>query len=122
MAGPFSAVGPMVLMPLEDDAEVDRVHMHVRLYVGDTVINLANLHLPSDGHRGREGARKQRLLEIDYALGQPSDRPDVELGDFNDQPHGPCLDVLRSRDYVDTAVLCAAGNSGSSIRRVSCLK
>ena len=106
---------PMVLEPLNAEAQVDRMHMYVKLYVDDILINLANLHLPSNRHRGRDGGGRQRLLEINYALNRADHRPDIVLGDLNEQPDGPCSDVLRSHSYVDTAVLCGAHNTGSGI-------
>ncbi|MGI6083673.1 MAG: endonuclease/exonuclease/phosphatase family protein [Limnochordia bacterium] len=106
---------PMALMPLGAEAELDRVHMYVRLYIDDHVISLANLHLPSNRHRGRDGGPRQRLWEINYALTRAGNRPDIVLGDFNEEPHGSCSSVLRSDDYVDTAVLCGAHSTGSGI-------
>ena len=80
----------------------------IEVSAGADVLLVANLHLPSSRHLGPEAAAERRLEETAQALGAGV-RPDVVLGDFNEQPGSPLGQLLGARGYRDAA--CISGRT-----------
>ncbi len=68
-------------------------------------VRIGNVHLPSSRHLGQEGAKAQRLAELEELIGSVEGDLDVIAGDFNEWPDGPVCKCLERHGYVDAAVL-----------------
>ena len=67
-------------------------------------VRVANVHLPSSRHLGEGRAADRRLEEVRQVVDRDR-RPDVVVGDFNEQPGGPLGKLLTDRGYRDAAAL-----------------
>jgi endonuclease/exonuclease/phosphatase family metal-dependent hydrolase len=74
---------------------------------------VANVHLPSNRQLGDEAAARKRIAELVEILDCGS-RPEVMLGDLNEQPGGPLGAFLRESGYRDVAVLTASEGIGTT--------
>jgi endonuclease/exonuclease/phosphatase (EEP) superfamily protein YafD len=74
---------------------------------------VANCHLPSSRHIPEEEAAKCRITEVGTVLSGPR-RPDVILGDFNEQPGGGLGRFLSAQGYLDAAVLTGRQGLGTT--------
>lgn len=112
---------PVEFIPLPSESPVERVIQRVRLHPeGRSPLTLSNVHLPSGRQGGPEAGRAQRLAEIPLAMGKSTNSDhftDVIVGDFNENPNGPCADFLKKQGYDDTAQLCGAEMTSSSSLR-----
>lgn len=72
---------------------------------GDSRLRVGNIHLPSSRQLGPQDAQQQRIAELGDAISIREIRPDVILGDFNEQPGGRIDEFLKSYAYIDAAVL-----------------
>ena len=82
-----------------------RMWQIVEMNSGDCCLRISNVHLPSGRQLGHEGAQAQRIAELHDSITGCEPRPDVIVGDFNEQPAGPLEECLGSHAYVDAAVL-----------------
>jgi endonuclease/exonuclease/phosphatase family metal-dependent hydrolase len=89
---------------------LDRAILRVRVTLpgtGQAPILISNVHLPSNRQRGREGGAAQRAAELPVAVGpdpETGQPADVALGDFNEDPDGPCGITLTGWGWVDAAL------------------
>ena len=70
---------------------------------GGGEVLVANCHLPSNRQLSDAAAAVRRIEEISTVLAQER-KPDLVLGDFNEQPGGPLGEFLTKEGYVDVAV------------------
>jgi len=95
-----------------------RMWQIVDINTGNGRLRVANIHLPSSKHLGDEGAQVQRIAEICDAFTILKKRPDVIVGDLNEQPSGQVGEFLRSHDYIDAAVLATRADVSTTL--ISC--
>jgi endonuclease/exonuclease/phosphatase family metal-dependent hydrolase len=106
---------PLESLPLRET--VDRVIQRFRVAgPGGATLVFANVHLPSNKHRGREGGAAERAAELPLVVGADGESTGVALGDFNEPPDGPCARTLASWGYVDAAAHDGQGDRPSSIK------
>ncbi len=72
---------------------------------GNGRLRIVNIHLPSSRQLGHNAAQGQRIAELRDAITICEVRPDVIVGDLNEQPAGQIDEFLKSHDYIDAAVL-----------------
>ncbi len=77
-------------------------------------LRVANCHLPSNRQLGAEAAAARRAEELSGLL-TTGRRPEVVLGDFNEQPGGPLADFLIGKGYVDAAALAGGGGQSTTV-------
>jgi endonuclease/exonuclease/phosphatase family metal-dependent hydrolase len=90
-----------------------RVWQLAEIPAGTGSLAVANCHLPSSRHIPEEEAAKCRIAELD-SLMTGSRRPDVILGDFNEQPGGGLGRFLAGSGYLDAAVLNGRQDLGTT--------
>ncbi len=78
------------------------------------VVNVCNVHLPSNRQLGVELSAKQRLKELVGILGRES-RPGILAGDFNEMPGGAVCEFMGEKGYVDAAVLTGRAEVDTSV-------
>jgi endonuclease/exonuclease/phosphatase family metal-dependent hydrolase len=99
-----------------------RVWQLAEIPAGAGTLAVANCHLPSSRHIPEEEAAACRISELETVLAGER-RPDVILGDFNEQPGGGLGHFLPASGYLDAAILTGrqglgttpAGNRGDQI-------
>jgi len=90
-----------------------RVWQLLEIPAGAGRLAVANCHLPSSRHIPEEEAAACRISELGTVLAGAR-RPDVILGDFNEQPGGGLGRFLSTQGYLDAAVLTGRQGLGTT--------
>ncbi len=95
--------GKMLTDAHRSSLEVQRIWQTAEVSAGESVLTVANLHLPSARQLGDAGAAKQRLAELQDVLTVRAAGYDLIAGDLNEQPDGDLSSSLKQQGYVDLA-------------------
>lgn len=89
-------------------SQVQRVWQTCEVFLGDTLLRISNVHLPSGRQLGPEKAAEKRIAELTDAIHCCRSGPDIIAGDFNEWPGYAVSEYLSKNGYVDAAVVMNA--------------
>jgi exonuclease III len=96
--------GRLVAESKDTSLQVQRMWQIAEIEDGNSTMRVANVHLPSGRQLGEEGAKKQRVSEIESLTCHFDNPLGVIAGDFNETTSGLVSKYLNQQEYVDCAV------------------
>lgn len=85
--------------------KTQRMWQMVEVHGGVGRVQVCNLHLPSERQLGPARSAAQRKAELEDAIRNGREGPDLIVGDFNEQPAGAIAECLEQNGYLDAAVV-----------------
>ena len=96
-------------------ASFERICQLLEIWVGDSIVTICNLHLPSGVQHPEDGGQGVRMREISEVI---SLMPDVIVGDLNSLPESPVYRKLQESGYMDAAVEAGKGDVPTCTERI----
>ena len=92
-----------------------RMWQMLRIDIGQQIIRICNVHLPSSRQLGEEMAAIHRINELKEAANDGEIPPEIVAGDMNEWPGNAVTATMQLCGYSDLAVLAGCGKQPSNI-------